>query len=84
MVAHRITRWMPVRHCNGSWSCSAITGVLEEAGLHAIDEYITLQQNTLVDSIASQPILQLCLESELMSDPPVQQCWWEQDWCSSR
>jgi len=59
-----------VHHSNGTL---AIVNVLEEANLFEIDEYITQRQISLVGSIASQLILQICgVNSEWMAGSPIQ------------
>jgi len=72
MVARRIPRRMPRRRYDGSWDRGPpIRETLEEAGLFEIDVYIKRRHNSLVDSIATRPILELCMNSERVPGSPV-------------
>ena len=52
---------------------------MRAAGLEDIDTYVSRQQNTVAHYIAMRPILDLCLDAEMMPGSLVQKRWWEQE-----
>ena len=52
---------------------------MAEAGFERIITYITRRQNTVIQYIATQPILDLCERSARRPGVSVSRRWWEQD-----
>ena len=52
---------------------------MEEEGLQEVDTYVTCQQNTFAQYIATGPIMYLCLEAERRPGTRVFKKWWEKD-----
>ena len=62
------------------WAYPPIAEVLEGASLYPIKRYISVRQNTLVENIATRPILDLCRETERLSRSAARlTLWWTQD-----
>ena len=60
------------------WDYPPIEEALERAGLFPIEHYISVRQNTLVQNVATRPILDLCRESERLSGSARRTLWWSQ------
>jgi len=60
------------------WVYPPIDGVLEEAGLFSIEHYINVRRNTLIQSIATRPILELCRATAPLSGSSQRRMWWHQ------
>lgn len=60
------------------WYYPPIEEALEEAGLFPIKVYIDRRQNTLVDHVATRPLLGLCLDCDKLDGSSRAQLWWEQ------
>lgn len=80
---HRIARQisgLTASYCvsTDTWTYPPIADALQKAGLHTIEEYIQNCQNTLAETIATHPILDLCLETERESGSSSRLHWWTQ------
>ena len=53
-------------------------GKREEAGFKAMEKYTRIRHNTVLQSIATQSILDLCEETERTPGVWVGMPWWEQ------
>ena len=60
------------------WHYPPIAEALEAAGLFTNEHYIGVRQKTLVDNVATRPILDLCRESERQTGSPQRLWWWTQ------
>ena len=76
-VARRLTGKIPYRH-NGECEHPPIKEALDAASMHSMDHYIMVRQRTLVQNIATRPILGLCREMEKLSGSVNRQDWWDQ------
>ena len=52
---------------------------MAEAGLQEVENYISRHQNTMVQYIATRPIMDLCLAAKQRPGPRVEMRWWEQE-----
>ena len=52
---------------------------MAEARFQEVDTYISHHQNTMVQYIATRPIMDLCLTAKQRSGPRVTMWWWEQE-----
>ena len=62
-VARKITGRQLRRSKDGSWEYPPLAGVLREAGTVGIQTSITQRQNSIVQYIATRPILDLCQQA---------------------
>ena len=53
--------------------------MLVEVVLQYVDTYVSLQQNTVAQFIATRPIMDLFLAEERRPGSRVDKWWWEQD-----
>ena len=86
-VERRLTGQMPRRGRDGKWVYPPLAGVLKEAGVVRASTSVLCRQNTVVQFIATQPILGLCEVAERRRGTRVPQRWWEQsgiDWKLAR
>ena len=74
-VACRISSLQPYHH-HGDWVCPPIEDALEQARFFPIMEYISSRVNTLVDCVASRPILKLCTTPQRLCTSQLQ-WWWD-------
>jgi hypothetical protein len=78
-VARRISGLLPrLDPRDETWYYPPIADALEIAGLFPISHYIQVRQNTLIETVATRPILELCKESVRRSGSPKRRTWWEQ------
>ena len=61
------------------WYYPPIEEALEEAGLFRMEVYINRRQNTMVDYVATRPLLDLCMECDRLDGSSRATLWWEQD-----
>ena len=52
---------------------------MEELGLQEVETYISHRQNTVLQYIATGPIMDLCLAAERRPGSRVAKRWWEQE-----
>ena len=52
---------------------------MEEAELQEVDTYASRLHNTVVQFIATRPIMDLCLAAERSLESRVTKRWWEKD-----
>jgi len=76
-VARRLTGMLP-RQVGNRWVYPPIAEVLEAAGMHTVDHYIMVRQRTLIQNVATRPILELSGEIEWLSGSSSRQYWWNQ------
>jgi hypothetical protein len=76
----RVARYLTGRHirpnADGTWTCPSSAEVLEEAGLHTIDEYIQKRRDTVSRFVQNRPIYQQCLRSRALSTNVNKVVWW--------
>jgi len=51
---------------------------MELAGLYTIEHYINVRRNTLIQNIATRPILELCRDVVPLSGSSRRRMWWDQ------
>ena len=54
-------------------------GCDDGGGLQEVETYISCHQNTVVQYIATSPIIDLCLAEKRRLGPIVSMWWWEQE-----
>ena len=52
---------------------------MAEAGLQNVETYVSRLHDTVVQYIATRPIMELCLVEKRRTGPRVTKSWWEQD-----
>ncbi len=77
----RVARFLTGRHIrqdrNGTWHYPPTAGVLEEAGLHSVEEYIQRRRDTVrMKFVFGRPILSECRQASGFNNKPV---WWKLD-----
>ena len=84
---HRAARWItgrqPWRGWDGKWHYPSLVGAMEEAGFTYVRTSITKRQNTVVQFIATRPLLDLCEGKTQRGGVRVTMRWWDQkgiDW----
>ena len=78
-VARQITGRQPRRTREGGWEYPPLTAAMEESGFKEIGVYIKRMQNTVVQYIATRPILDLCEKSVRKPGDWVYWRWWDQE-----
>ena len=75
-VARRLSGCLP-RYLprEDRWSYPPVEEALAKAGMYTLAHYISVRQNTLADTIATRPILELCKEAEGLSGSPRRLYW---------
>ena len=61
----------------GSWIYPPLEDVMEEAGLHEMETYVSDLQNKVAQYIATRPIMCLCLVENRRPGPRVEMRWRE-------
>ncbi len=61
---------------DGKWVYPATKDVLEEVGLHTVEEYVRVQCNTIAQWIATQPTAQACVGAERKRGTSARLQWW--------
>ena len=74
-VAQRLTGRQPRRRGYGSWEYPPLEDAMVEAGFEGFGKYIMRRQNTVVQYIATQPILDLCERSDRRPGARVYRRW---------
>ena len=74
----RVARYLTGKHirqnADGSWFCPPTTGVLEEAGLETVDEYIKRRRDTVRNFVMFRPLYDICRQSTAITNRAV---WWK-------
>jgi len=60
------------------WIYPPLAEAMEAATLYPIEHYISARQATMVDNVATRPILDLCRESKRLSGSTRRTLWWTQ------
>ena len=74
-VARRLTGQHPRRGQDGGWVYLPLAEAMAETGLQEVETYVSRRQNT----VATRPIMDLCLAAEQRPGSRVAKRWWEQD-----
>jgi len=80
---HRVARRLTGKrgrylHHEDRWVYPPIDEVLQEAKMYSIEHYINVRRDTLIQRIATRPILELCRGAERQSGSPNRTFWWSQ------
>ena len=79
---HKVTRRITWRHPNrwedGGWEYPPLVAEMKEAGFEERGSYILKKQNTVVQYIATRPILDLCKNMVRKPGAWIASIWWEQ------
>ena len=81
--ARRITGRQPWRGWDGKWFNPSLEGAMKEAVFKDLRTSINTRHNTVVQYIATQPLLKLCEETNYIGGARVAMRWWDQkgiDW----
>ena len=71
--------YKPRKDENGVWTYPASKDALEEVGLLTIDEYIERRRETIVEYVATRPVLDLCRnERRRPGTTHHKRFWWDQ------
>ena len=74
-----LTRMIPSSTGGGGWTYPLTADILKAAGFQTVDMCIKRQQNTMVDWVATQLVLELCLRmGALAGGGWKQKKWWDQ------
>ena len=68
-MALRITGKQPRQVRDGVWLYPLLEDAMAEAGLQEVETYVSRLQNTVTQFIATRPIMNLCLEVDLIPGP---------------
>ena len=60
------------------WVYPPVEQALEATGMYDVEHYVRKRQNTLVESIATRPILGLCTDAERPTGSSGRKFWWMQ------
>ena len=74
----RLTGHIPWRRADGRWYYTSVEATIEEAGFDPVETYIRKSQNTVMQYIATLPILDLCKAAERKQGARLGMRWWEQ------
>ena len=77
-VARRMTGRQPRRGRDGKWFYPSLARFLKEAGVVRARTSVLRRQNTVVQFIATRPILGICKVVERRWGTRVPQRWWDQ------
>ena len=86
-VARKLTGRQPRHRKDGTWYYPSLAGAMKEAGIFRIRTSILRRQNTVAQSIATRPILDLYEKATQRPGARVLRRWWEQtgiDWKVAR
>ena len=70
-VVRRLTGRKPGKEPYRGWFYPPLEDVMAEAGLQKVDTYVSFQQNTVTQCIATMPIMDLCLAAKWSLGPIV-------------
>ena len=82
-AARRLTGRQARRGFNGKWYYPSLEGAIKEAGLTEVGKSIANRQNTVAQTTATRPLLDLCEEARAREGTRVPLRWWNQtgiDW----
>ena len=82
-AARRLTGRQAQRGFNGKWQYPSLVGAMKEAGLTDVGKSIANRKNTVVQYIATRPLLDLCEGARAREGTRVPLRWWNQkgiDW----
>ena len=77
-VARRLTRQKLRKVQDRGWVYPPLEDAIAEAGLQEVNTYISHHQNTVVQYIATRPIMDLFMAVKRRPGPRVTMRWWEQ------
>ena len=78
-VARKLSGMQPPYHPREDrWEYPSIEEALEVAGMYTMEHYLNVRRNTLVENIATRPILELCRGAERQSGSAKKALWWHQ------
>ena len=77
-VARSLTWRQPRCERDGRWFYPSLAGAMKEAGIVRIRTSILRRQNTIVQFIATRPILGLCEVAVRRTGTRVPRRWWDQ------
>ena len=76
----RVARFLTGKHIrpreDGSWHCPPTAGVLEEAGLETVEEYILRRRQTVRGFVRHRPMYQHCMLSAATGVTARRTVWW--------
>ena len=82
-VARRLIEWQPRRVIDGMWVypllAEAMDEAMAEALLKEVETYIPCCNNTVVQYIATRPIMYLCMWAESCPGTRLSKRWWDQE-----
>ena len=68
----------PQRRADGTWTYPATADVLEEVGMHTVEEYIRVRRDTIAAYVVDRAVYTACEEGERRRGSAPHQYWWEQ------
>ncbi len=72
-------KYKPRKGLFGKWSYPLTKDVLEEYGLHSVEEYIQTCWTTIAMYVVNRPLYLECKEGERQRGSMPRQWWWEQE-----
>jgi hypothetical protein len=77
---HRCARFITGQHIrknnDGTWTCPSSEGVLREAGMWKIQEYIERRRSTVMQYASDRDIYKRCVSSTPLASSNMQCVWW--------
>ena len=74
-VACRLTGRQQQKILDGGWFYPPLEDAMAEAGLQEVETYVSCLHNTVVQYIATNPIMDLCLAAKRRPGPRVEMRW---------
>ena len=78
-VACRLTGRQLKKGQDEGWVYPPLEDAMAKAGLQEVETYVSCLQNTVVQYIATKPIMELCLAVKRRPGTRVEMRWWEQE-----
>ena len=78
-VSHRLTVRQPQKGRDGVWVKPSMEDAMAETGFQEVETYVSCRQNTVVQYIATRPIIDLCMAAKRRPGTRVSVWWWEQE-----
>ena len=78
-VARRLMGRQPWMGLEGRCMYTPLAKMMTEAGLQDMETYLSRQQNTVAQYIATRPIVELRLAAEICPGTRVSKQWWENE-----
>jgi hypothetical protein len=72
-------KYKPCKGLFGKWKYPSAKDVLEECGLHLVEEYIQTRRTTIAMYVVNHPLYLEYKEGELRQGSMLRQWWWEQE-----